>query len=207
MSSTKKRWWYLVGNLFNFRRLQVVIKANEVSVRHFLFPDDCALNTATETYKQLSIDCFSTACDNLGGYNQCHRNWHSTPVCHTDDAWGIPASTVKEEIPKTVWQVNVRIQHTFQICQNGRRGQFTHCQGQLSFRTTFVMGLGKEKQLPWQNSRFTSQRCCLHYCIACETWSVYERHIQEINQLYQNCRRNQLKITWGDKVPDTEVFV
>jgi len=62
----KKRWWYLVGNLFNFRWLQVVIKANEVTVRHSLFPDDCALNTATETYKQLSIDCFSNACDNLG---------------------------------------------------------------------------------------------------------------------------------------------
>ena len=66
MSSTKKRWWYLVGNLFNFLRLQVVIKANEVTVRHFLLPDDYALNTATDTYKQLSIDCFSNACDNLG---------------------------------------------------------------------------------------------------------------------------------------------
>ena len=66
MSSTKKRWWFLVGNLFNFRRLQVVIKANEATVRHFLFPGDRALNTATETYKQLSIDCFSNACDNLG---------------------------------------------------------------------------------------------------------------------------------------------
>ena len=65
MPSTKKRWSYLVGNLFNFRRLQVVIKANEATVRHFLFPDDCALNTATETFKQLSIDCFSNACDNL----------------------------------------------------------------------------------------------------------------------------------------------
>ena len=43
-----------------------MIKVNEVTVRHFLFPDDCALNTATENYKQLSIDCFSNACDNLG---------------------------------------------------------------------------------------------------------------------------------------------
>ena len=51
-----------------------MIKANEVTVRHFLFADDCALNTATKTYKQLSIDCFSTASDNLGGYNQCQRN-------------------------------------------------------------------------------------------------------------------------------------
>ena len=43
-----------------------MIKANEVTVRHFLFPDDCALNTVTETYKQLSIDCFSNSCNNLG---------------------------------------------------------------------------------------------------------------------------------------------
>ena len=43
-----------------------MIKANEVTVPHFLFPDECALSTATETYKQPSIDCFSNACDNLG---------------------------------------------------------------------------------------------------------------------------------------------
>ena len=39
---------------------------------------------------------------------------------------------------------------------------------------------------------------------ACETRSVFERHIQEINQFYHDCLRKQLKITWGDKVPATD---
>ena len=41
---------------------------------------------------------------------------------------------------------------------------------------------------------------------ACETWTVYERHAKGLNCFHLNCFRKLLKITWRDKVPDTEVL-
>ena len=136
-----------------------MIKANEVTVRHFLFADDCAPNTATKTYKQLRIDCFSTACDNLGGYNQCQKNWRSTPVCHTDDACGIPANTVKEEISKRLTYLVSTLSRSAQMDDevNSRIAKFSPVYGRLSDTVW-------QKRGSWKNSR-ARQRCCLHYCM------------------------------------------
>ena len=40
----------------------------------------------------------------------------------------------------------------------------------------------------------------------CETWTVYERYAKVLNRFHLNCLRKLLKITWRDKVPDTEVL-
>ena len=54
------------GRLFNLRRLQTKAKVKEDSIRDLLLADDCALNVATETQMQQSMNRFSTACDNFG---------------------------------------------------------------------------------------------------------------------------------------------
>ncbi|XP_076461747.1 uncharacterized protein LOC143294201 [Babylonia areolata] len=54
------------GKLFNFRRLLVRTKVTTDTIRDFLFPEDCALNTASETDMQYSVDKLSDACDNFG---------------------------------------------------------------------------------------------------------------------------------------------
>lgn len=42
------------------------------------------------------------------------------------------------------WQIHVTLQHTLQLCKLRRRGQFTNCQSQHSFRTASRISLGKE---------------------------------------------------------------
>ena len=41
---------------------------------------------------------------------------------------------------------------------------------------------------------------------ACETWTVYQHHAKKLNCFHLNCLRKILRITWQDKVPDTEVL-
>ena len=41
---------------------------------------------------------------------------------------------------------------------------------------------------------------------ACETWTVYQHHARKLNHFHLNCLRKILRITWQDKVPDTEVL-
>ena len=40
---------------------------------------------------------------------------------------------------------------------------------------------------------------------ACETWTVYQRHVKRLNHFHTSCFRKLLKIKWQDRIPDTEV--
>ena len=43
---------------------------------------------------------------------------------------------------------------------------------------------------------------------ACETWSVYQRHVKRLNHFHLSCLRKLLKVRWQGKTryPDTEVL-
>ena len=40
---------------------------------------------------------------------------------------------------------------------------------------------------------------------ACETWTVYQRHVKRLN-FHTSCLRKLLKIKWQDRIPDTEAL-
>ena len=54
------------GKLFNLRRLQAKTKVQKDIARDFLYADDCALNTGTQSNMQESMNRFAKACDDFG---------------------------------------------------------------------------------------------------------------------------------------------
>ena len=54
------------GGVFNLRRLKANTKVKIATLREFLFEDDCALNSNTESEMQQCANPFSSACDNFG---------------------------------------------------------------------------------------------------------------------------------------------
>ena len=40
----------------------------------------------------------------------------------------------------------------------------------------------------------------------CEAWTTYGRHIKKLDAFHMRCLRRILRITWVDKVPNTEVL-
>ena len=140
-----------------------MIKANEATVRHFLFADDCAPNTATKTYKQLRIDCFSTACDNIRGVQSVpkkltfytslpHRRrvWYTSQHCQRgnfQDRW--------QRLTYLVSTLSRSAQMDDEV--NSRIAKFSPVYGRLSDTVW-------QKRGSWKNSR-ARQRCCLHYCM------------------------------------------
>ena len=205
MPSTKKRWSYLVGNLFNFRGLQVVIKANEVTVRHSLFPDDYGLNTATETYKQLSIYCFTNACDNLGRTISAKE----TDVLHQPAAkktrvvyHGQPALS-KRKFPRLF----DRLTYVFSTLSrsakmddevNSRIAKASSVFGRLRDRVWRKRSscLGKTQGLQASGAVFITVLPVKH-----------GQYTSATSKRLTNFTKTAAEITWGNKVPDTEVFV
>nr|VZI46223.1 unnamed protein product [Spirometra erinaceieuropaei] len=57
------------GQLLIYRRMHFQSRVSTTSARELLFPDDCALNTASEGDMKMGVDLFSAACDNLGFIN------------------------------------------------------------------------------------------------------------------------------------------
>ena len=39
----------------------------------------------------------------------------------------------------------------------------------------------------------------------CESWITYRRHIRSLDQFHMRCLRRIARITWQDKIPNTEV--
>lgn len=75
------------GGLFNLRRLQAKTKVQEVTVPELLFADDCALVSSSHKELQVSMDHFSSACNNFGltasrRLKLCTVPTHSRKILH-----------------------------------------------------------------------------------------------------------------------------
>ncbi|KAJ8359180.1 hypothetical protein SKAU_G00157050 [Synaphobranchus kaupii] len=44
------------------------------------------------------------------------------------------------------------------------------------------------------------------FLYGCEAWIVYQRYARKLNHLHLSCLRKLLRITWQDRIPDTEVL-
>lgn len=193
------------GKLFNLRRLQAKTKVEEDSLRDFLFADDCALNAATEDKMQQSMNCFSNACKNFG----LTISTKKTEVLHQpapQKPYVEPVITVEGEPLKTV-------------------DKFTYLGSTLSRSVNIddevelriaksSSAFGRLRESVWERrgiklaTKLKVYRAVVLPTLlyACETWTVYARHAKKLHRFHMNCLRKLLKISWQEKVPDTEVL-
>lgn len=193
------------GKLFNLRRLQAKTKVQKDSVRDFLFADDCALNAATEGQMQESMNSFSTACKNFG----LTISTKKTEVLHQpapQKPYIEPVITIDGEPLKTV-------------------DKFTYLGSTLSRSVNIddevetriakaSSAFGRLRESVWERRGIKQaiklkvyQAVVLPTLLyACETWTVYERRAKKLHRFHMDCLRKLLKITWQDKVSDTEVL-
>ena len=193
------------GNVFNLRRLQAKTKVKEEGVRDFLFADDCALNAGSEEGMQRSMDKLDTACDDFGLTISTKKTevMHQ-PAPHSE--YVEPRITVKGQTLQAVDKftyLGSTLSRTVQMDDevSSRIAKASASFGRLRSNVWDRKGLNLQTKLKVYKAVVLPS---LLY--ACETWTVYSRHVKKLNRFHLNCLRKLLHIKWQDRIPDTEVL-
>ena len=158
---------------------------------------------------QQTIDCFSNACDNFGRTISTRK----TEVLHQSvpqKMYVAPAITAKEETLNAVDKfayLGSTLSRSANI-DGEVNSRIAKRPAQLSddFASPKVSWERRGIRLTTKLKVYKAVVLSSLVLYACETWTVYERHAKELNRFHLNCLRKLLKITWRDKVPDTEVL-
>ena len=204
MSSIKIRF-RTDGKLFNHRNLHAITKVGEDSVCDLLFADDCALNAATKDHMQQNMNSFSTACNNFG----LTISTKKTEVLHQPaphKTYVEPAITTGGEKLKAVDKFTYL---------GSTLSRFVNIDEEVDTRIAKASSVfGRLRKSVWERrgiklaTKLKVYRAVVLPTLlyACETWTVYERHARKLDRFHMNSLRKLLKITWQDKLPDTEVL-
>ena len=193
------------GKLFNLRRLQAKTKVQKDIARDFLFADDCALNTGTQSNMQESMNRFAKACDDFGltiSIKKTEVMYQPAP----NAPYSEPVITVNGE-KLTVTEKFIYLGSTL--------SRSVSIDEEVSYRiarTSSAFGRLKKKVWDRRGISLRTKLKVYHAVVlpsllyACETWTVYSRHARQLNSFHMRCLRKLLHIKWQDKVPNTEVL-
>lgn len=189
------------GKLYSNARLKAKTKIRKILIRDMLFADDAAIATHSEEHLQTLMDRFSAACDDFGltisvkKTNILHQGTNTEPSILLNgkcldvvNRFTYLGSTVTDKLSLDV-ELDQRI---------------------AKAATT----LGRLNSRVWENKKLTKttkmsvySACILSTLLyGSETWTTYARQEKRLNVFHQRCLRRILKISWRDKVPNTEVL-
>lgn len=193
------------GKLFNLRRLQTKSKVQIANIRDLLFADDCALNSNTEAGMQQNMDLFSTACTNFG----LTISTSKTEVLHQ------PAPG-EDYLEPSITVNGQKLRNVDRFTYLGSTlSQAVHIDDEVYTRIAKAsVAFGRLRSNVWDRRGIRLATKLKVYAAvvlptllyACETWTVYSRHVKKLNHFHMCSLRKILKIRWQNRVPDTEVL-
>ena len=189
-------------NLFNLRTLQAKTKVKIRSVHDLLFADDCALNASSEAWLHQSMNKFLSSCDAFGlTISTQTMQGMCQPAPHA--MWPNPRITVKgntlDIVNKFTYLRSVLSKNvTTEYEVNNRLAKASATFGRLRKNVWDHEGLSAHTKLKVYKAVVLST---LLY--ACETWTVYSRHVKKLNWFHLNCLHRLLHIRRWHRVPNT----
>ena len=120
------------GKLFNLWRLQEETKVQNNIIHDFLFTDDCALNTGTQSQMLKRVDQFSAACEEFVliistkkievMYQSTHAIPYTEPTITVDGKSCCDLGSILSRTATIIEELNYRI-----VCANADFGRFYTC--------------------------------------------------------------------------------
>ena len=195
----------LDGSLFDLRRLSARTKTLEKLILEALFADDCALIAHSETHLQVIVDRFADAARLFGLtislgktevlFQPAPKTTRSLPVITIEgtqlkcvESFKYLGSTISADgsLDK---EITSRIQKASQAL------------GRLRVKVLQQKGVMQTTKLKIYRAVVLSS---LLY--GCETWTLYRRHIKQLEKFHNRSLRMIMNIRWQDKITNLEVL-
>ncbi|XP_061884956.1 uncharacterized protein LOC133635724 [Entelurus aequoreus] len=197
----------LDGSLFNIRRLQAATKVKTVNIVELQYADDCAfvahtsealqatLTAAVKAYSRLGLTVNTVKTEVLCQWNSPPPTRPPSPVFNIDDK---PLAIVPDfKYLGSILSENCSMDNDVQNRIRSASASF----GRLRKRV-YV-----NKDLSIRTKVAVYQAICVSTLLyGCEAWTLYRRHIQQLENFHIKCLQRILGLTWRDRVPHTEVL-
>ena len=200
-----KLTYRLDGGIFNLRRLQAKTKVKDVLSSDFLYADDCCLVAHTLADAQHVTDRFARSASRFG----LSINVKKTEVM-------IQSASVNGSHSDTVYIDNSPLSTVNNFCYLGsslsndatidheisqRISKASASFGRLTHRLWSDRGIRLSTKVKVYQAVVIST---LLY--GCETWTLYKKHLKQLDQFHMRCLRNIAHIKWQSKTPNTEML-
>lgn len=189
------------GKLFNIARLRAKTKTSSILLRELLFADDAALISHSQEKLQLILDQLQDMCKKFSldisrkkTVIMAQNTSHPTTI-HLND------QTLDEVTEFTYLGSTTTSSLSLEKELNTRIGKAATTFSRLSSRAW------NNKKLTLKTKMLIYQACVISILLyGAETWTTYAHHLRKLNSFHMRCLRQILKITWQDKVTNTEVL-
>ena len=193
----------LDGSLFNVRRLQAHTKTSINHILELQYADDCALVAHTPEALQRSLNVIAGLYQALG----LKMNTNKTEILCQRKNPGPPITfTVNNEEIKQVNNFKylgsiITVNHNIdeEICSRINKAAAAY--GRLRARVFQNENL----KLNTKVSVYTAV-CISTLLYGAETWTVYKRHLKQLESFHIKSLQKILNLTWRDKIPHTQII-
>ena len=173
-------------------------------MRDLLFADDCALLAHTQSAAQELFNRFATAAARFG----------LTVSLKTEVM--LQSTGGMAGVAPSITAGSVALKAVDQFCYlGGVLSNAAHIDEDVSARLAKACAsFGKLTNRLWSDHgiRLTTKVAEYRAVVltsllyGCESWTLYRRHIQKLEQFHMRCLRKIAHVRWQDKVPNTEVL-
>ena len=193
------------GSIFDLRRLSANTKTLNSLIQEALFADDCALMVHKSGDLQSMLNSLSDASKQFGLtislgktevlFQSAHNSIAPQPAISIDDA--------ELKVVNSFKYLGSIISNDGSLDKEiaSRISKVSQALGRLRSRLLNHHNVTSDTKLKVYRADILSS---LLY--GCETWTVYRRHLKQLERFHQRALRSILRIRWQDRVTNTEVF-
>ena len=196
-------YWY-DGDFFNLSRLQSRTKASQVTVRDFLFADDCALAANSEKDLQELAICFMSAAKACGltvskkkteVLMQLAPNATCCPLNITMDGEALKNVDVFKCLGSSINSAaNLDDEILNRLSKASQTFERLHTRVWQEWAITVNTKLDVYKVVVLSSLLY-----------GCETWTCYRRHIKKLEQFHLRCLHKILRVGWDAHIRNQEI--
>ncbi|KAI8519286.1 hypothetical protein Bbelb_025430 [Branchiostoma belcheri] len=193
------------GSLFDLRRLKAKTKTVVTTILEALFADDCALVAHKEPVLQMFVNKFAEAADLFGLTISLGKTEVLLQPAPLSVARG-PCISIEGTQLKTVDGFT----YLGSVISND--GSLDKEINSRICKASQALGRLRTRVLKQHNVKLSTKLKVYHAVVipsllyGCETWTLYKRHIKQLERFHMRSLRSILGVRWQDKVSNLEIL-